>query len=240
MAMTEFGGLIREGRERLGLSPNRVAELIGRASGTVKAWERGRTVPSDPTVVTSLAAVLAIDEGQLFRSAGLTPPGMPPQPTIEQELASIAPQRRPEPESVAPAAEPTVERTAVVTDEQPVIEKPVETGRMDEPETDAVGEFLAKAAEGVRNIRFPTFERRQRTPRPDRERVRAVPLQGSPIATATSAQSYLEDTEERWAYRLRVIWTVAGLGGLGVVALWAGAHLFEAIGDTIDALLAGL
>jgi transcriptional regulator with XRE-family HTH domain len=89
--MSEFGGLIRDARERLGLSPHRVGELIGRASGTVKAWERGRTIPNDPFVVTSLAAVLAIDERALFRAAGLTPPDAPPVTTIEQQLASIAP-----------------------------------------------------------------------------------------------------------------------------------------------------
>ena len=72
--MAQFGSLIAEHRERLGLSSGRVAELVGRSPGTVRAWERGRSQPEDPIVVSSLAAVLGIDETELFLAAGMEPP----------------------------------------------------------------------------------------------------------------------------------------------------------------------
>jgi transcriptional regulator with XRE-family HTH domain len=87
----DFGGLIRRQRDQLGLSVNRVAELVGRAPGTVKNWERGRSVPSDPGLLSTIAAVLAIPESELFEAAGLDAPLWEHAPTIEQSLSEIAP-----------------------------------------------------------------------------------------------------------------------------------------------------
>jgi transcriptional regulator with XRE-family HTH domain len=230
--MSDFGGLIRQARERLGLSPNRVAELIGRASGTVKAWERGRTVPRDPLVLRSLAAVLAIDEAALFRAAGLPPPGAAPVTTIEQELASIAP-RHPAPQ----VADPLSPLRPVLAD-QPL--PPSETRDTDEPEMDAIGAFLQKGKESLEQVFGPGRRRPERRAR--RERTPSAPT-SSPLpvqSVVVPTGSYVEDEDERWAYRLRAIWTTAGVGALGVLLLWAGSRALAALGDAWNALLAGL
>lgn len=258
--MSDFGGLIRDARERLGLSPHRVAELIGRAAGTVKAWERGRTVPNDPYVVTSLAAVLAIDEATLFRSAGLTPPGVTSHPTIEQELASIAPARPapPPPEPRAPgddATEATAEPAVVEHVAEPETpppspslapadgESPLEAiadllqkGKEAIP-LEAIADFVQKGKEAIVELGAPVVERLAR-PHPERPRAEPRPAPVQPVAIPTG--SYLEDPEERWSYRLRTLWTAAGVAALGILLLWAGSRTLEALGDTWDALLSGL
>lgn len=92
MSNRDFGGLVRRSRERLGLSQARLGELVGRAASTIRAWERGQTVPTDPTAVSTLAAVLGLDEPELFELAGLDPPlVIEDHPTIEQSLREIAP-----------------------------------------------------------------------------------------------------------------------------------------------------
>ena len=233
------------------MSPHRVAELIGRASGTVKAWERGRTVPSDPVVVSSLAAVLAIDEKTLFHAANLNPPDHRQALTIEQELATIAP-TRPAP---APTPSTTPDRPAIVADAPP--ESPSAEHVPDVAEeasavpnvtellqkgVDAIAEASAPLLESLRQRRAPLIEklraRRLRAPRPNRPPVSrpAVPT----AAPVLSTGSYLDDPEERWSYRLRALWTAAGVAGLGVLLLWAGSRALEAFGETWDALLAGL
>lgn len=234
--MSDFGGLIRDAREKLGLSPHRVAELIGRASGTVKAWERGRTVPSDPFVVTSLAAVLGIDERVLFEAAGLTPPGHKEALTIEQELATIAPAK---PSPPNPAGD--VERSRVATGEQETVAVPV---RREEPESDlgvaapveAVADFFQKGKDFFADAGAPVMDK-LRSSSETRRQPRQTPARPQP---PTPTGSYLDDPEERWSYRLRTLWTAAGLGALGVLLLWAGSRALDAFGETWDALLAGL
>lgn len=217
--MSEFGGLIRDAREKLGLSPHRVAELIGRGTGIVKAWERGRAVPSDPFVITSLAAVLAEDEARLFRAAGIEPPHRQPTLTIEQELATIAPPRG-APRSPEPGTEagPDTVARGVITRETPVTSQP-----QPETATSAVTEYVPQAPAATQ-------------PEPRRRVAQVAPS----AAETPPAQSYMDDPEERWSYRLRAVWTAAGVGVLGVLMLWAGSRAFEAFGDVWDALLSGL
>jgi transcriptional regulator with XRE-family HTH domain len=237
--MSDFGGIIRDAREKAGLSPHRVGELIGRAPGTVRAWERGRTVPSDPFAVSSLAAVLAIDELELFRAAGLNPPGRQPSRTIEQELATIAPQRS-APSSSTNAAEPAEarieERASVATDETFVPVLPFEA---DAPPTDALSAFFDKSKDFLAELVAPLERaRRLRRERDAASAPRQIPVTPAPSAPLTG--SYMDDPEERWSYRLRAMWTAAGVGALGVLLLWAGSHAWQAFGETWDALLSGL
>ncbi|MGF1667623.1 MAG: multiprotein-bridging factor 1 family protein [Acidimicrobiia bacterium] len=94
MSDRDFGVLIRQSRERLGLTPSRVAELIGRAPGTIRAWEKGTSTPADAGVVSTLAAVLGIDEVSLFEAAGLEPPVSDSAPSVREALSSITPAAR--------------------------------------------------------------------------------------------------------------------------------------------------
>lgn len=219
--MSEFGGLIRDAREKLGLSPHRVAELIGRGTGIVKAWERGRAIPTDPFVITSLAAVLAVEESRLFRAAGIDPPGRQPTLTIEQELATIAPprERRPAPQEGTVTAPATVSRS-VITQENQSAPKP-----QPETATSAVTEYVPRQLPHPAAV--PETLRQERRP----SRV---------TSERAVAGSYMDDPEERWSYRLRAAWTAAGVGMLGILMMWAGSRAFEAFGDVWDALLSGL
>lgn len=235
--MSEFGGLIRDAREKAGLSAHRVAELIGRASGTVKAWERGRTVPTDPFVVSSLAAVLAIDEGSLFRAAGLDLPLRHEALTIEQELATIAPskaQKPPPRQEPGPLTQQTP--SSVITDEQPVVptreERPPELVAADASASEAVTEFFDRSRDAMASAAAPAVEMAKRARRATRR-----PAAGT---ASPAAGSYLEDPDERWSYRLRSLWTATGVGILGVLLLWAGSRALDAFGEAWDALLAGL
>ncbi len=72
-----------------GLSQAKVAELIGKSPSTVRSWELGRTSPSEPGVVSALAAVLGIDESMLLGRAGFDEPVSTPRLSLEQELEGL-------------------------------------------------------------------------------------------------------------------------------------------------------
>lgn len=94
MVMTErsFGRIIRYRRTKLGLSQAKLGELVGRSTATIRSWERDKTRPTDPKVVGALAAVLGIDEKQLFGKAEIEQPLFGEAiPTVEQSLATLNP-----------------------------------------------------------------------------------------------------------------------------------------------------
>ena len=102
MVMPErsFGRTVRYRRTKLGLSQTKLAELVGRSTATVRSWERDRTRPNDDKVLTTLAAILGIDERQLFEKADMVPPQPVEEethPTVEQVLATLTPTRPAEP-----------------------------------------------------------------------------------------------------------------------------------------------
>lgn len=68
--------------------------MIGRAPGTIRAWEKGTSTPADAAVVSTLAAVLGIDEVTLFEAAGLDAPVTESTPSVRQALSTITPAAR--------------------------------------------------------------------------------------------------------------------------------------------------
>ena len=232
--MAQFGSLIAEHRDRLGLTSARVAELVGRSPGTVRSWERGRSQPDDPIVVSSLAAVLGIDETELFISAGLEPPRASAPFSLEETLSAIAP--------TAPPATEQVEIPDAPDDGAGRHARSVEETKLDGRESAL--DKLRTAIESVSESLGESNRRRQtRSSMPSRGQpipapppVSAAPDRRRPLA----ALSYMEDVEERWSYRIRAILTVSGVGALGLVLLWAGSELAGALGDVWDALTAGL
>jgi len=58
---------------------------------TIRSWERDKSHPNDPHVITALSAILGVDERSLFEKAGQRQPELETSPTIEQELASLSP-----------------------------------------------------------------------------------------------------------------------------------------------------
>ncbi len=63
-----LGDIIKERRSALGMTQARLAELVGRSSTAVRAWERNQSLPSDPEVLDALEAVLGIDLGVVDRA----------------------------------------------------------------------------------------------------------------------------------------------------------------------------
>lgn len=209
MSDQDFGGLIRQQRDELGLSVTRVAELIGRAPSTVRNWERGRSVPSDAGLLSTIAAVLAVPERRLFEAAGLDAPTKEHAPTIEQSLSEIAPSRE----------EPTEEHEAPDEPHLPGIDVA--------PDPD-----LAPR-------RSRTRARHVSTPAVSEDR--AVPVVTIPPPTQRpTSRSYMDDPGQRLLYRLRGVFTLAGLFITFVILAWAGGNLLSALGDFWDALFGGL
>lgn len=263
MSDRDFGVLIRQSRERLGLTPSRVAELIGRAPGTIRAWEKGTSTPADAGVVSTLAAVLGIDEVSLFEAAGLEPPVSGSTPTVRESLSSITPAARraaadeqSDRESVPaspPDPVPTVDRR------RPSGARPVPTPTPDlfappapvptvppvsPPATVPGAASEAGVAEG--GAREPRHRARSDTVGV-LERLRGAtvrrPPQAAPLTTlppAARVPSYMEDPTERWSYRLRSVYTVAGIVALFIALGWAASNLLDAFGSVWEELTANL
>ncbi len=235
--MAQFGSLISQHRERLGLSSSRVAELVGRSPGTVRAWERGRSRPDDPIVVSSLAAVLGIDEGELFVAAGMEPPRASAPFSLEETLSAIAP-------SASQRATEQVEIPDAPADGGGRHARSVEEEKLGGRESAL--DRLRTAIESVTESVGDSNKRRRGRPQtPSRQQpiMSSAPM---PVAAQSNRKrpfnslSYMEDVEERWSYRIRSILTVAGVGALGLILIWAGSELLGAVGDVWDALTAGL
>ena len=236
MSDPDFAGLIRQSRERLGLTSSRVAELIGRAPGTIRAWEKGTSRPGDESVVSSLAAVLGIEEGTLFEAAGLDPPVLESRPTVRQALSSITPQAD---------GEASRER---ITGER----EPVRASTTFQPRTTDSQHEETKLAEPTSAASPPaqrTAGRRATERRPNlADWLRAATVRRSPrpmsapstLPPAPRAPSYLEDPTERWSYRLRSIYTAAGVVIMFIVLGWAASNLFDSLGEVWEILTSNL
>jgi transcriptional regulator with XRE-family HTH domain len=259
----EFGGLIRQSRERLGLTPSRVAELIGRAPGTVRAWEKGTSIPSDPAVVSSLAAVLGIDEVTLFEAAGLEPPVSETSQSVRQALSTITPaarlaeardsgQDRTGPESVT-TADPEPETTGEVVGDEAVATPNVgrrrRRGESPQPPTPADLPTAVVPPPAVPPVPEPVArEPRHRASRGGiMEQLRGATVRRpaavaapTTLPPAPASPSYLEDPNERWSYRLRALYTAAGVVALFVALGWAGSNLFDALGQLWEVLTENL
>lgn len=66
-----FGQLVKEQRIEMGLTQQRLADLVGRSPSTVRSWERDRATPNDEVVIASLAEALGVGAGILSELAGV-------------------------------------------------------------------------------------------------------------------------------------------------------------------------
>ncbi|MEA1901899.1 MAG: helix-turn-helix transcriptional regulator [Actinomycetota bacterium] len=87
-----FGRTVKHRRSLLGLSQAKLGELVGRSPASIRSWERDKSHPSEPAVISALAAVLGIDEQMLFEKAGQSAPEVETNETIEQALATLGPE----------------------------------------------------------------------------------------------------------------------------------------------------
>lgn len=213
MARQSFGRTVRYRRTKLGLSQTRLAELVGRSPGTIRSWEAERSIPRDPAVLTTLAAILGVDEALLFERAGVERPAGPAletTPTLEQALASISPDGTAEVET-----SPTVEEVAASFEE----------------------EWREQAAGDDGEEPPPPPRRLHAVPRPAPPR--PIP---EPTTTATLTPvlvreaSYIEDANQRQFYQVRTLASIVGLAVLAIGMMWAVGNGLEALGRWWDDL----
>ena len=204
MSGQDFGEVVRQGREQAGLSQVRLAEFIGKSPSALRAWEHGRSRPSDAAAVRALAAVLGLDEGDLLDAAGFERPvTSDPRPTMEQDLISLAPDRT----VMIPVVDPHGWSRPTPFDMEPVpvlVEEAVSL------------ETLPSINNGSKPL------------------ARKVTTVAPPVPVLVQSPSYVEDAEEKEFYRLRWILTASTVVFLVIVFVWALDNTFGAIGDLIS------
>ena len=131
MPERSFGRTVRYRRTKLGLSQAKLAELVGRSTNTIRSWERDSSQPNDPKVLSTLAAILAIDERLLFDKVGVPLPDAEASETVEQALATLSPERPPSSSSEASLEEdeanpePSAPAPAYEAPPDPLVRMPV-------------------------------------------------------------------------------------------------------------------
>jgi transcriptional regulator with XRE-family HTH domain len=240
MSATEFGESIRRGREEAGLSQARLAGLIGKSPSTIRAWEQGRSRPADRAAVSALAAVLGLDESATLEHAGFAAPAeVEERPTIEQELATLAPtvlppeRRRTLFDDLSAFEEPPAAGSPVIVEED---EAPGEAGEpvpAETPEEDSPVMVEPVSVEPV------SVEEAAALPANGRK-VTAIPPPMPAVPVVVQSLSYIEDSRERDFYRRRAIIT-AVVGVAIVVVLWwalnrTGSALVEFFRSIVDSL----
>jgi transcriptional regulator with XRE-family HTH domain len=229
--------MIRGAREKLGLSHTRLADLVGRSPSIVRAWERGHTIPEETSVLSSLAAVLGLDERSVFTAAGVTLPGPRTTRTLEQSLSEIAPTALGGPVRVPSGGAPAPQPAAPVRAGVPPVSPPP-------------GDDSRPAASAGRrgNHRSPSPRKGSRSGtvrwwEPARSLLRRRPTGSRPAASPAptvpapaQARSYVEDPGQRLLYRMRSLFLLAGIVVMLIVFVWAAGGFFDAVGASLDAI----
>jgi hypothetical protein len=176
-------------------------------------------------VVSSLAAVLGIEEVDLFVAAGMEPPRASTPFSLEETLSTIAP-------TVNAAVAPDPAES-----EFPVLGGGRASERQNSRKLSEIDSPLDKARTALESL-TDSWRQQQQRAEPVGRVIDQTPA--GPTRRSMASLSYMEDVEQRWSYRVRSVLTAAGVGLLGIVLLWAGAQLLGAVGDVWDALTAGL
>lgn len=217
-----FGRSVRYRRTKIGLSQTRLGELVGRSSAAVRSWERDASVPSDPSVLEALSAVLGIDKETLFEKAGIGAPAVETSPTVEEALGTLAPTIRAEhgvidletaDRSESDDAPETEGFGEAEDDNGPAEEDWVEefTLPLEEPKTSPLNE----PAPVTIGAPPPRESARVGIVSPVESIVYTIPA--PPVAEPT----YIEDESQRQVYRIRNLATLVLVVGLIVMFFWA-------------------
>jgi len=218
-----FGRTVRYRRTKLGMSQTQLAELVGRSTSTIRSWERDKSRPNDPQVLSTLAAILGIDERQLFEKAEVDLPEIVETgATLKQTFATLSIEEVPvdddgtmigvDPE---PATEPTV-----VAVEQFRLDL-VEVGdRSDDDGFREVAHMPEKVL--VTAVDGPAY-----VAPPD-------PYVQTPLTPTVADLSYVEDDSQRQLYRVRNLATLVAVVALIVTFIWALGEGLGALGEWWD------
>lgn len=213
MPERSFGRTIRYRRSKLGLSQARLGELVGRSASAIRSWERDKSIPTDADVLHTLSAVLGVDERSLFEKAGQqVPPNEEASPTLEQALASLAP------DDVGSS----IEQNDV--DDEPEGIGPDDVGRIEEE--------TVTSQPGIESETAPTVVVSSQ-PSPGYVKP-PQPYVVTPPTPRFVEPSYIEDSNQRQLYRVRNLATLVVVVGLVVALIWALSESLGALGSWWD------
>lgn len=205
------------------MSQSQLAELVGRSISTIRSWERDKSRPNDPQVLSALAAILGIDERQLFEKADVDlPEVVETGATLEQTFATLSIEEVPVgDEAVASGTDPEpAPGPAVVSVERFRLDL-VEVGdRFEDDGSREVVQVREKILVGA--VDGPAF-----LAPPD-------PYVQTPLTPTVADLSYVEDDSQRQLYRVRNLATLVAVVALIVTFIWALGEGIGALGDWWD------
>ncbi|MGF1617718.1 MAG: helix-turn-helix domain-containing protein [Acidimicrobiia bacterium] len=213
MPEMSFGRSIRYRRTKLGLSQTRLGELVGRSSAAIRSWERDASIPTDPSVLQALSAVLGIDKEVLFEKAGVGVPVMETSPTVEEVLGSLTPVEEKRLDEVPPQLDFDAE------------DEPAIPARHELPTASVAVSVAAQPAPTP----APGIGRRVALSPPTEPRftyTTPAPPMGEP--------TYMEDQGQRQLYRVRHLATLVLVVALIVLFVWAFGNGVEAFSSWWD------
>lgn len=223
MPERSFGRTVRYRRTQLGLSQAKLAELVGRSTPTIRSWERDKSRPNDPQVLSALAAILGVDERQLFEKVDLErPASVETSPTVEQALATLSAEK-------SPVREDRVEIDEPDPDTAPP--ESVDEYRLDLVELEAdyeEGDSLTREPAKAERVLVPSASVRPAYVAPP------DPYVQTPITPTLADASYIEDSSQRQLYRVRNLATLVAVVAMIIAFVWALGEGLGALGDWWD------
>lgn len=205
------------------MSQPQLAELVGRSTSTIRSWERDKSRPNDPQVLSALAAILGVEERQLFEKAEVDLSDVvEASPTVQQALATLSMEEVPvDDDQPVVAGDPDPDqRPTVVAVEQFRLDL-VEVGdRLEEDGMRKVEAVREKAL--VRAVEGPAFV------------APPEPYVQTPLTPTVADLSYIEDDSQRQLYRVRNLATLVAVVALIVTLIWAFGEGIGALGDWWD------
>jgi transcriptional regulator with XRE-family HTH domain len=253
MPERSFGRTVRSRRTKLGLSQSKLAELVGRSTPTIRSWERDMSRPNDPKVVAALAAVLDLDEEQLFDKVDVERPEMETtSPTVEEALATLS---TPEAEIVTaapvPEPEPELESEQVIdlTGEDEVVASdlyPMPVAGPEYPRPQPVPALVGASAsasiaevDGLADDGLVARLTEAAASSPAYV-VPPEPYVQTPLTPSVGGASYVEDESQRQLYRVRNLATFVVVIALVIVFIWALGEGIGALGEWWDGFFGNL
>ena len=204
------------------MSQSQLAELVGRSTSTIRSWERDKSRPNDPQVLSTLAAILAIDERQLFERAEIDlPEEVETRPTIKETFATLSVEEVPVDDATTmPSVDPEpVPDPTVVSVEQFRLDLVEVAGRFDDDgsrEVEVREKILVSAVDGPAYVAPPD------------------PYVQTPLTPTVADLSYVEEDSQRQLYRVRNLATLVAVVALVVTFIWALGEGIGALGDWWD------
>ncbi len=250
------------------MSQAQLGELVGRSASSIRSWERDVSTPTDSSVLVALSAILGIEQSTIFEKAGVEVPVEETHPTVEQALASLAP--LPLDDESDPGSSVAVEEdrgpdpTISLDDDGSIVVEPApgpfEGG---EPDLDVDSGLEAEVLEQLEAVAVAGSRHGAREPEPLFETFDVKPMavgqtemrRNNPepafvappepyFMTAPTPPvvepSYMEDTEQRQLYRVRLLATIVLIVALVVVFLWSTSNALDALGEWWDSFFGGL